>query len=79
MFLRAMCSQFLLLTQFSSVSIKNPLCAKVLSFKNVYTPQGNVSTHDASDAILSSVLIETPYLEIYFHLSIFMLLRAMCS
>ena len=63
----------------SSVSIKKPLSGKVFSFKNIHTPQGNVSTQDASDAILSSVLIETPYLENYFHLSIFMLLRAMCS
>ena len=95
MFLRAICSRFLLLTHFSSLCIKNPLSRKVFSFKNIHTPQGNVSTHDASDSILSSVramclhmvlqtqfypycALETPNLENYLHLSILMLLNAMC-
>ena len=38
-----------------------------------------MSTNDASDAIVSSVLIETLFLENYFYLSIFMLIRAIYS
>ena len=52
--------------------------SSIFLFKHIYTPQGNVFTHGASDAILSSVSTETPNLENYFNLSTLMLLRAMC-
>ena len=63
----------------SSLCIWNPQSVKLPSFKHIDAPQSNVSTHGASEAILFSVSIEIPYLENNFHLSIFMLLRSMCS
>ena len=79
MLLSAMCSRMVLLTQlYPQCAFETPNLQNSFYLKHIHAPPGNVSTHGASDAILFSVSIETPNLENYFHLSIFMLLRAMC-
>ena len=77
-FLRAVFTHVASDTIWSSLCIWNPKSAKIFSFKNMHASQSNVSTHGASDTILSSVCFWNPQSG-FFHLSIFMLLRAMCA
>ena len=80
MLFRAICSHIELLTQFYSDSVfETPQSRELPLFNDIHAPQRNVFTLCASGAILFALCIWNPNLYNYFYVSIFMLLRAICS
>ena len=61
------------------VHLKPPNLEYCFHLKHIHAPQRNVFTHNASEAMLSSLCIWTPHQEYFLHLSIVMFLRAICS
>ena len=54
---RAMCQHIMLLKQFCPQCQLKPLSRKLLLFKHIHAPKGNVITHGASNANLSLLCI----------------------